>query len=359
MKTIRVFLKDNPYSIFIGHGLAQRLSAYSKELALGNMAVVVTSRRIYSIYKKLIEKSLKNIPHTVVLLPDGEHAKSITCLLKIIKTLVRVDGWDKKMFIVSLGGGTVGDVAGFAAAIYKRGTAYLQVPTTLLGQIDAGIGGKTAVDLPQAKNILGAFYQPRAVIIDPLFLESLTAQEIKEGIAEAIKYAVIKDNGFFNFLKKNHLRILQLHAPSLLRLISTCALIKAKVVEEDEKEKKGIRTILNFGHTLAHALEATCGYRLSHGEAVSIGMVYAAELSYALGKCSLGEVQRIRHLVQLFGLPESMAANQAKLCHAIRYDKKFVSGKIRMVLMKKIGKVEICEGIPPELIVETLKKFNS
>ncbi|RLC33488.1 MAG: 3-dehydroquinate synthase, partial [Candidatus Nealsonbacteria bacterium] len=258
--------------------------------------------------------------------------------------------------IACLGGGTIGDLGGFAASIYKRGIPYIQIPTTLLAQIDSSIGGKTAIDLNIAKNILGSFYQPKAVFIDPIFLKTLPLPEIKQGLAEIIKYGVIKNKDFFFFLKKNYKKILKLDKACILKIINICAGMKAQIVSQDEKEKKGLRTILNFGHTLAHALESSLRYKkLSHGEAVSLGMLYAAQLSYHLGKCNKKCLEEILQMIKLFGLPYRISFDPLSLYKSLCYDKKFISGKIRMVLVKEIGRVKVVENINPNSVK---KAFN-
>lgn len=360
MKIIKINLKENPYSVYVGYNLIKKLSQYLKVLDLGNFAVVITSPGIERKYRKLIKRAFGAIPYKVVETADGEQAKSKEWLFKVINEIVKSDSWNKRIFIVCFGGGTIGDAGGFAASIYKRGTPYIQVPTTLLSQIDASVGGKTAINLNEAKNILGAYYQPKAVFIDPAFLNTLGVKEIKEGLAEAIKYAIIKQPEFFYFLKRNREKIMQLKPKLLLKLIYTCVKIKARVVEEDEKEKKGIRTILNFGHTLAHALEASKQYRnLSHGEAVSLGMLYAAELSCLLRLCSAGTVKKIHDLLCAYGLPTTIPFDYLRIYKTMGYDKKFISGKARLVLLRHIGKVAVVNNISSEKILESLQVFTS
>jgi 3-dehydroquinate synthase len=359
VKTIPVKLKDNPYNIYIGHNLTKSIPAYLKELNVGNFGIIVTSTKIYSLYKKLINNTFKGKNYRVVKVVDGERAKSKKWLFSIIDEIVKVDKLKQKVFVICLGGGTIGDLGGFAAAIYKRGIPCIQVPTTLLGQIDASIGGKTAIDLPVAKNILGAFHQPKAVFIDPKFLTTLARREMNQGLAEAIKYGVIKDKNFFYFLKNNSKKILSLEPKSIMKLISVCAAIKAKIVTQDEKETKGLRTILNFGHTFAHALESSLKYRkISHGEAVAIGMLFAAQLSLSLGKCSRLCAQEISEIINLYSLPSRVKINPRDLYQSFIYDKKFVSGKVRMVLLRQIGRVEVVEGILPQKIKKILGFFT-
>jgi len=360
VKTIIVKLKKNPYKIHIGYGLLKETPKHIKRLKLGNFGLVITSPKILSLHRKGINKAFGGKNYKIITVIDGEKAKSKKWLNKVIGEVVGADTLNRKVFIICLGGGTIGDLGGFVASVYKRGIPYIQIPTTLLGQIDSSIGGKTAIDLKEAKNILGAFYQPKAVFIDPGFLKTLSAREIKQGLAEAIKYGAIKDKEFFDFLKKNHKKILELDSTCTLKLISVCASIKAKIVAADEREKKGLRTILNFGHTLAHALESSLQYkRLSHGEAVSLGMLYAAYLSKVLKKCSEKEVNRIEEVVKLFSLPAKIKFNALTLYKSLSYDKKFTSGKIRMVILRKIGKVEVVDGISPQNIKKTLKSFAS
>ncbi len=360
MKTISVKLKKNPYKIRIGYRLLKEVPKYIKSLKLGNFGLVITSPKILSLHGKGIRRAFGSKNYKITTVIDGEKAKSKKWLNKVISEVVKADALNRKIFIICLGGGTIGDLGGFVASIYKRGIPYIQIPTTLLGQIDSSIGGKTAIDLKEAKNILGAFYQPKAVFIDPGFLKTLSVREMRQGLAEAIKYGVIKDKEFFDFLKKNHKKILKLDSICILKLISVCTGIKAKIVAADEREKRGLRTILNFGHTLAHALESSLQYkRLSHGEAVSLGMLYAAHLSKVLKKCSEEEVNQIEEILKLFFLPIKVKFRVLTLYKSLTYDKKFVSGKIRMVILRKIGRVEVVEGISPQNIKRTLKLFAS
>ncbi|MDD5195636.1 MAG: 3-dehydroquinate synthase, partial [Candidatus Omnitrophica bacterium] len=332
MTIINVKLQENPYDIYIENGLCTKLYPYIKSLKLGDFALIITSRKVYSLYGRVIAQAFKALPHNIIPVPDGEKAKSFSWFLKILSHAAKLDSWNKRLFIVCLGGGTITDLGGFVAAVYKRGTPYIQIPTTLLGQIDAAIGGKTAIDLKEAKNIVGAFYQPKAVFIDPIFLNTLSDVHIKEGIAEAIKYGVISNKNLFYFLRDNYKAILGLEPTAILRVIGDCVRIKAQIVACDEKEKKGLRTMLNFGHTFAHALEAASAYKnLSHGQAVSLGMLYAAKLSLSLGKCSGEQGDELTNLIRLFSLPTHCRFNYLSLYKAMCYDKKFISGKIRMV----------------------------
>ena len=358
MKVIKVGLKNTPYKIYIDYKLTKSIPKYIKHLKLGNFGLIITSNKVYSLYKKQITNIFKAKNYRVLRVPDGEIAKSKECFLKVIAEVTKADSLDKKLFIICLGGGTVGDLGGFLASIYKRGIPYIHIPTTLLSQIDSSIGGKTGIDLKIAKNILGAFYQPKAVFIDPGFLTTLPVPELKQGIAEAIKYGVIKNRDLFDFLKKNYAKALKLERTSIMHIICTCVKIKAKIVTDDEKETRGLRTILNFGHTFAHALEASLKYKkISHGEAVSLGMAYAGMLSLYLKKCSLRDYLRLIELLKLFSLPVRVEFDPQALYKSLAYDKKFTKGKIRMVLLERIGKVGVLDGLSPQIVRKTLRLF--
>jgi 3-dehydroquinate synthase len=359
MKLIAVKLRKNPYSIYTAPNLLEKIPAYVKRLEIGNFGLVITSPKVFSLHKTRIKKVFGGKNYKIITVTDGEKAKSRKWLTYLIQEILKADTLNRMIFLLCLGGGTIGDLTGFAASIYKRGIPYVQIPTTLLAQIDSAIGGKTAIDLKEAKNILGTFYQPKAVFIDPTFLKTLPVRELKQGLAEAIKYGVIADENFFNFLRQNYRKILRRNPDCVLKLISVCAGIKAKIVVADERESKGLRTILNFGHTMAHALESSLKYRrFSHGEAVALGMLYAAYLSQVLKKSSKQEFSRLREIIKLFGLPDRIGFNYVNLYKSLTYDKKFASGKIRMVLIRKIGRVEVVEGISPLVIKKTLKIFG-
>ncbi len=359
MKIIKINLPKNSYNIYIKQRLFANITKHIGSIAPGNFALIITSRLVLKLYEKDIATAFAGFPHSVFALPDGEGAKTKESLFKLLQKIINEDKLGRKVFIVCLGGGTIGDVGGFAAAIYKRGIPYIQVPTTLLSAIDASIGGKTAIDLKEAKNILGAFYHPRAVFIDPVFLGTLDSKQITEGIAEAVKYAVIRNQGFFDFLSANFREIISLEPASIAKVINTCAGIKARIVSADDTEKKGIRTVLNFGHTFAHALETASKYKkVSHGEAVAAGMLYAAYLSNRLGLCNMGELCRLRDLLKKFGLPVKHKYDFKAVYKTMHYDKKNISGKFRMALLVKIGRVKIVDGISERLVDKTIKEFS-
>jgi len=360
MKVIPVRLKETPYNIYIDKGTIGGLNKYIKALKLGNSAIIVTCSTVHRLYSKKIKKHLGAIDSTFVVLPDGEEAKTRENLFAITAQAIKAEGQGKKLFFVALGGGTVGDVTGFAASIYKRGTPYIQIPTTLLAQIDSSIGGKTAIDLKEAKNILGTFCQPKAVFIDIDFLKTLSLREIAQGVAEAVKYGLIRDKKLFHFLDTNHKKIMAAENTAMLKIIIACAAIKAKIVAQDPLEKKGLRTILNFGHTFGHTIEASTQYKsLSHGEAIAIGMVYATNLSLILGKCTPRELSKVIAILKKFSLPVTIATAQNNFYETMKYDKKFIAGKVRMVLLNQIGKVEVCSDISQEKVEEALDIFKA
>ena len=353
---IRVNLKHSPYTITIAKGAAKSVYAYVKQKDIGNFSVIITSRKVYSLYKKYIQHIFLKIPHTVVCLPNTERAKSKVWLFRILREVIKEDNIKRRIFICCLGGGVVGDIGALSASLYKRGVPYIQIPTTLLAQVDASIGGKTAIDLFGIKNIVGTFYQPKAVFIDTLFLETLPERELKQGISEAIKYGIIKDKGIFVSMRDNYNRVLNLNNDYMEKMIYRCAGIKAKIISADEREDKGIRTLLNFGHTTAHALESALNFtRISHGEAVALGMIQAAHLSKYMNFCSLKDVEDIESIIKLYGLPSKVSFDAGSLMMYLEHDKKFTKGKIRMVLIKGIGEALVKEDVPLRMVKKSLQ----
>ena len=358
MKTISVSLKHNPYKIHIGKNILKGLGRNVKSLNIGTDAVLISSPVILKLHGRAAITSLKKSGFTVKVfaVPDGEKSKSAPAAFKLIEAIARYDVL-KKSFIVALGGGVVGDLAGFVASVYKRGLPYVQVPTTLLAQIDSAIGGKVAVDLSVGKNLVGSFYQPKMVFSDMKVLTTLDLRQIRNGLAEAVKYGVIYDEKFFSFLEKNVDHIQKLDLNVLTAIVHRCSQIKTEVVLADEKETKGIRTILNFGHTIGHAVEAAGGYSLyHHGESVALGMRAAARLSMALGMLSSKDGKRLDILLDSVGLPQKIRkVSLADILHLMQHDKKFQSGKNRFVLASKIGKVKVVEGVPASAIHKAIR----
>lgn len=365
MHKARVSLKERSYDIVVTSSPVSALAPFLKRLGVGPDAVVVTNPTIASLHGASLKRALKKAGCSAhfEFIPDTEKSKSIKAVSSLIDRIASYDK-SKGIFIIAFGGGVVGDTAGFAASIYKRGVPYVQVPTTLLAQVDSSIGGKTGADLPVAKNLVGSIYQPRLVFSSVQLLDTLPEREFRNGLAEVIKYGAICDKGFLDYLKKNRARILRREKGILEHVVYKCASIKACYVSADERELKGIRTELNFGHTIGHALEAACGYSksLSHGEAISIGMSAAAGISCRLGLLKEEEAGELKNLLLSFRLPVRLEpASSARLTpeagsyagpimRAYMHDKKFLNGTNRMVLLKGIGKAIVRQGIPEGII---------
>ncbi|MGE5307605.1 MAG: 3-dehydroquinate synthase [Deltaproteobacteria bacterium] len=351
MKTISVELKDRSYRILVGRQILASLGGHCRRLGLGTDAFCVTNPTVKARYGKRAADSLRKAGFGVetVTVADSEKSKSFAVCSRLLGELARFDR-QKRVFIVALGGGVVGDLAGFSAAIYKRGIPYVQVPTTLLAQVDSSIGGKTAVDLPEGKNLAGSFYQPRLVLSDISLLASLDARQISSGMAEAVKYGIISDPVLFSLIEKKG-------AGPLERIVAACSRIKAGIVSRDEREAKGLRVILNFGHTVGHALEAASGYsRYAHGEAVSVGMACACDISVRLGMLDGKAAGRIERVLTRLGLPTSFrGTSPGSLMGPLLRDKKF-KGKNRFVLLRAIGSPEVVEDVPIDLVRDVVEK---
>lgn len=362
-KTINVNLGKRSYRIIIGNKITASLASQIKKLGLGDDAIIITNPRIKKIAGIQLAGALKKagISYVFQTVPDSEKSKSQSTAFKLIDDISR-NARLKQPFIIALGGGVVGDLAGFVASLYKRGIPYIQVPTTLLAQVDSSIGGKVGIDLACGKNLVGAFYQPKLVFSDISFLKTLPRNEIMCGLAEAVKYGLIKDRALFEYLERNYQKALTLDEKCLEYIVNKCALIKAKIVAQDEKETKSIRTMLNFGHTIGHAIEAAGSFKAySHGQAVALGMLAAAEISLSLGLLYSPEktFARIKNLLRDIGLPVKIkGVNPEKIIKAHAFDKKFIRGRNRFVLIKQIGHVVIKQGIPPALITNALKKLR-
>lgn len=360
MKTIKVPLGKRSYDISIGRGLIRDCGSILKKLDIGTDAVIITNSRLAAIYKKTIEKTLKGNGFTCrfEIVPDSEKAKSISVASAILNRLSRYDV-GRCVFIIALGGGVVGDLAGFVASVYKRGIPYAQIPTTLLAQVDSSIGGKVAVDLSVAKNLVGSFYQPRAVIADVEALKTLSPRQIRNGLAEIIKYGIIKDAGLFRFLEAGYKKVLKLEKKALEHIVSRSCKIKADVVAKDEFDRKCVRAALNYGHTIGHAIEAAAGYsgKYNHGEAVALGMLVAGDMAVALGMLKEAQALRIGRLIEKVGLPVSIKGVEIKRIYgSYLHDKKFINGRNRFILATKIGGVSIVEGVADSIIRNALKK---
>lgn len=342
-RTVPVELGERSYRILIDRGLLSRTGTVLQEVGCRGKVGVITDQNLARHHLRPLLRSLRHAGFDTVpvILTPGERTKSLGTIARILDTLVQAK-FERRSTLVALGGGVIGDLTGFAAAIYLRGIPFVQVPTSLVAQVDSSVGGKTGVDHRLGKNLIGAFHQPRCVVIDIGTLRTLPAREWIAGLAEVIKYGVIADERFFEFLDRDIERILRYDEAAVSRLITRSCEIKAQVVAEDERESDR-RRILNFGHTVAHALEAVTGYRgLVHGEAVGIGMVQEADIARHLGLCDADIVERIRRLVRAAGLPHDMPRIPfSRLWTAMQSDKKVVDGTVHCVLPKRIGDVAI------------------
>ncbi len=358
MEKIWVRLKEKPYPIFIGRDILKDLGDYLKSLKIGGSLFIITDNKVKGLYGNGLVRNLKDNGFSdikVSSFPEGEESKNIETYLNLIEDLHKFKGERaKRLSILNLGGGVVGDIGGFVASTYRRGVPYIQIPTTLLAQVDASIGGKTGIDYRNAKNMIGSFYQPEMVYVDLDTLKTLPEEEIKNGLAEVVKYGMIKDREFFDYLEKNSSSLPSLNPEITERVVLTSARIKAEIVQKDEKEKKGIREDLNFGHTIGHSLEAVTKYGLRHGEAISLGMVGACRLASYLNLFKEEGGKRLEKLLKKIGLPvKTDKIDLEKAFHFLMYDKKFRE-KNRFVLPLRIGKVKIVEGIEESLIKKSL-----
>lgn len=340
---VAVSLGPRSYEIIIKSGLMSELAGRLRAIPSTSLIGIVTDRHVATHYLQTVltqceRAGLHPVP---VILPPGEKNKTLATVGKILDVLAKAR-FERKSLLMALGGGVVGDLTGFAAAIYQRGIPFVQVPTTLVAQVDSSVGGKTGVDHRLGKNLIGAFHQPKAVWIDPMNLHTLPKREWIAGLAEVIKYGIIADRSFFAYLERTMPSLLQLDAQAVMQIVKRSCEIKAQVVAEDEQESDR-RRILNYGHTIGHALEALGGYRsLIHGEAVGIGLVLEADLARHQGYCDAVTVDRIRSLVLAAGLSDRPTSRSAgKVWTAMQHDKKVSQGKVVGVWPESIGQVRI------------------
>lgn len=337
MQIVRVELAERSYTVTIGSGLLGTSNA-AIDIPAGSAGLIVSNETVAPLYLQALKESMGNAEIHTLLLPDGERFKTIEYWSQIIDKLVEIHA-SRDITLVTLGGGVIGDMGGFAAACYMRGVRFIQVPTSLLAQVDASVGGKTGFNHAQGKNLIGAFYQPASVLVDIDTLKTLPEREFSAGMAEVIKIAAIRDAGFLSWLETNHRNIQTRDPETLISMIRRSILSKAEVVAEDEREA-GIRALLNFGHSFAHALETWTNYReYLHGEAVAIGMMVAARLSEQRGLCTPGLGGRLARLLQSFGLPVDMPDNlqPEKILELMKLDKKVIAGTYRLILVKAAG----------------------
>ncbi len=352
MSLLTVHLADNSYDIIIEQGALASLGQRCSAVGLRGLAAIVTNPTVSALYGETVSASLVAAGYSVaqIEIPDGEEFKNSATLNGVYDGLLAA-GVDRGSFIVALGGGVVGDLAGFAAATWLRGIPFVQVPTTLLAQVDSSVGGKTGIDHPKGKNLIGAFYQPRLVLVDVVTLRTLDSRQFRAGLAEVIKYGAAIDPDFFRFIENNVDAVIALEGDVLIETVRRSCELKAKVVELDEKEG-GLRAILNYGHTLGHAFESLSGYRgLVHGEAVAIGMALAAKVSRALGFCSQDDESRILALIGRCGLSVAPPAfERQELLDAIAADKKSKGGTITFICNQGIGMYAMSQHTPEELL---------
>ncbi|MDR7925506.1 3-dehydroquinate synthase [Acidithiobacillus thiooxidans] len=358
MQSLRVELGQRSYSIHIGSGIIGDTTFFAPVLSKGPVAII-TDTNVAPLYLQALQNTLKalNKDSLVITLPAGEESKSLDNIQLIAGHLLSA-GYGRDCTLCALGGGVVGDITGFAAAVYQRGVACVQIPTTLLAMVDSSVGGKTGVNHPLGKNMIGAFYQPRTVIVDTDTLDSLPEREFRSGLAEVIKYGLINDPGFFSWLEDNLDAVLARDTEALAKIIKTSCRDKADVVARDELEG-GLRAILNFGHTFGHAIEAASGYgHYLHGEAVAIGMVMAADLSRRLDLLRESEQNRIFKLIKAAGLPTLAPRLKTSVyLDFMKVDKKAEGGQIRFILLNSIGNALITGDVPPAAIIQTLQAF--
>ncbi len=352
MKRLSIDLAERSYEILIGSNLLEQTGNHLSAILNPSRIVVVTHPSLNRLYGEKLAFGFSQAGGSLetLMIPEGETSKSLRQAEKLYDRLLELQ-CDRKSVLIALGGGVIGDLTGFVAATYLRGIPFVQVPTTLLAQVDSSVGGKTAVNHPKGKNMIGAFYQPKLVVADLETLRTLPEKEFRAGLAEVIKYGVIEDPELFAYLENNAEKILAQDTQCLEHIVETSCAIKARVVEKDERESD-YRRVLNFGHTIGHAIEALTGYsRYLHGEAITIGMVRAARLSEQTGRCSGEVTRRIQALVEKMGLPFRLPdLKPEEIIQSLYLDKKTTHRKIRFVLVKDIGSIEIVEHVPEEQI---------
>lgn len=360
MLQVNVELKERRYPILIGAGLLNQPASYSP-LKSGDKVMIVSNPTVAEHYLSVVTNALTELGCYVdsVLIPDGEEYKTLESL-NLIFTALLEKNHNRDTILIALGGGVIGDVAGYAAASYQRGIRFIQIPTTLLAQVDSSVGGKTAVNHPLGKNMIGAFYQPVSVIVDTNTLHTLAKREVSAGLAEVIKYGAIFDIDFFEWLEKHIDDLVSLKQEALELCIQRCCQLKADVVARDETEK-GDRALLNLGHTFGHAIEARMGYGVwLHGEAVSVGMLEAAALSHILGDLSIEEVARLEKLLARANLP-TISPDGMEPEEYLPYmwrDKKVLAGQLRLILLKSLGEAYVSSKATESQVLAAIERFT-
>jgi 3-dehydroquinate synthase len=358
MEKIRVELGERSYDIEIGSNILEGIGDRLRSFGLSPKAAMVSNPTVFSLYGERVSEAIKRAGFDllIVTIPDGEEYKELLWVQHIYDELLG-HKLDRASCLIALGGGVIGDITGFAASTYMRGISCIQVPTTLLAQVDSSVGGKTGVNHKLGKNMIGTFWQPRLVLIDVETLKTLPEREMLAGLAEVMKYGVIWDENLFDFLEVNKEKILNCERDALIHIIERSCEIKAEVVSQDEREA-GLRAILNYGHTIGHAIETVTKYkRFLHGEAVAVGMNLEARLSAKLGLIDENQVSRIKTLIESYGLPSSIPSDisTSSLLLSMKLDKKAVAGELRFILPEKIGSVRIEKGVPEKAIREVME----
>ncbi|MBM4136026.1 MAG: 3-dehydroquinate synthase [Nitrospira sp.] len=353
MEKVRVELGERSYDIAIGFHILDSIGETIKSFGLSPRIAIVSNPTVFSLYGERVLDSVRKAGFNAITItiPDGEGYKDIQWLQHIYDELLK-HKLDRSSALIALGGGVIGDITGFAASTYMRGISYIQVPTTLLAQVDSSVGGKTGVNHKLGKNMIGTFWQPRLVWVDTETLKTLPQRELLAGLAEVIKYGVIWDNELFDFLENNRNKILNLDRDAITYIIKRSCEIKAEVVSKDERES-GIRSILNYGHTIGHAIETVTEYkRYLHGEAVAIGICLEARLSNMLNFIDMNQVLRIKTLIESYGMPSEIPADIDinNILTPMQLDKKAVAGELKFILPERIGAVRIHKGIKMEFI---------
>jgi 3-dehydroquinate synthase len=353
MRTLRVELAERSYPILIGSNLIRSVELLDRHVPARD-TVLITNSVVAPLYAQTLKSALHGRRIIEVLLPDGEQHKTLTSASRIFDVLI-ANRVGRDAIVLALGGGVIGDLAGFVAACYQRGIGFVQVPTTLLAHVDSSVGGKTAVNHPGAKNMIGAFHQPLAVIADTDTLNTLPDRELRAGLAEIIKYGLAFDAGFFDWIEANLDALLDRSSEALAHAIFRSCELKAQVVARDEREQ-GERALLNLGHTFGHAIESATGYvQWLHGEAVGTGLLMAADMSCRMGTVPVSLVERLRALLQRAGLPvDAPRVGAARALDYMRVDKKVQSGRVRLVLLRDLGRAIVTGDYPDALLHDTL-----
>jgi 3-dehydroquinate synthase len=358
VKKIDVNLKDRAYDIVIMPGLLNDLPAKIESFVKKKKVLIVSDSNVNELYGERVLKAIKSVSAEAQIteFPAGEPSKTLATVESLYEKAIQM-GLDRSSVIVALGGGVVGDVAGFLAATYMRGIDFIQIPTSLLAMVDSSVGGKTGVDLPIGKNLIGAFWQPKVVLIDTDTLKTLPEREVRCGLGEVVKYGIILDEDFFCYLENHKAELKNLDKDCYVEVVARCCELKAMVVVDDEREESGRRAILNYGHTFAHAIEVIKGYEnINHGEAVAIGMCMAANLSVADVRLDDAAELRQENLLRALHLPITIEGVKAsEIYEAMHQDKKVLDGKIRFILPDTIGEVTLVDDLGKSMVMEAIR----